>query len=88
MFLLTRILGLAVAGALVGLTAASSVAHAGESTQNLGQVGHEPIPTTVGQTDLNSPQMGECHLLRRAISRRTCQARLWRGVHIDTAENQ
>ena len=29
-----------------------------------------------------------CHPLKRAISRRACQTRLWRGVHIDTAENK
>ena len=84
MFPLTRILTLAVAGAVVALTAASSPARAEESAQGR----HQPILTTVGQADLNPRQMGECSLQRRAISRRACQARLWRGVHIDTAENK
>jgi hypothetical protein len=86
MFPLTRFLSLAAAGALVALTAASSPARADESAQNLAR-SHKPILTTVGQADLNPRQMGECSLQRRAISRRACQARLWRGVHIDTAEN-
>jgi hypothetical protein len=73
---LTRILSLVAAGALVALTAASIPVRSDDSTQNLGAVGpHEPILT-------------ECHPLKRAISRRACQARLWRGVHIDTAENK
>ena len=79
MFPLTRILTLAAAGALVALTAASSSARAEEAQ------GHQqPILTTVGQADLQI----ECHLQRRAISRRACQARLWREMHIDTAENK
>jgi hypothetical protein len=88
MFSLTRILNLAAAGAFIALSAASSPARAG-SAQNLGAVGpHEPILATVGQADLNPWQMGECRLQRRAISRRACQASLWRGAHIDTAENK
>ena len=84
MFPLNRILTLAAAGAFVALTAANSPARAEESAQGRPQ----PILTTVGQADLNPRQMGECHLQRRAISRRTCQARLWREMHIDTAENK
>jgi hypothetical protein len=83
-FPLTRILTLAVAVALVALTAASIPARAEESAPGR----HPPIPTTVGQADLNPRQMGECHLQRRAISRRACQARLWHEMDIDTAENQ
>lgn len=81
MFPLTRILTLAAAVTLAALTAASGPARAEESAQGR----HQPILTTVGQADL---QMGECHLQRRAISRRACQARLWREMHIDTAENK
>ena len=78
MFPLTRILTLAAAGALVALTAAS-VARAEEAR------GHQqPILATVGQADLQI----ECHLKRRAISRRDCQARVWREMNIDTAENK
>jgi len=46
---LTRNLSLAVAGALIALTAVGPPARADELTQNLGPVGpHEPILTTVG----------------------------------------
>jgi hypothetical protein len=73
---LTRILSLVAAGALVAFTSGSIPARSDDSAQNLGAVGpHEPSAT-------------ECHLLRRAMSRRACQARLWRGLHIDTAENE
>jgi hypothetical protein len=84
MFPLTRILTLAAATALVALTAASISASGEESAE----VRHPPIPTKVGQADLNPQQMDECHLQRRAISRRACQARLWREMHIDTAVKQ
>jgi hypothetical protein len=40
-------------------------------------------PKTWEQLALTSP-----YLLRRAISRRACQARLSRELHIDTAENK
>jgi hypothetical protein len=84
MFPLTRILSLAAAGALVALTAACSPAHADDLAQNPGPVGtHEPI-----LAEQNPGEIGECHLHRRAISRHACQARLWRGLHIDTAENK
>jgi hypothetical protein len=75
MLSLTRILGLAVAAALVALTAASITA--------LAPVGpHERI-----LLDLNR-QIGECQLHRRAISRRACLARVGDEVRIDTAENR
>jgi hypothetical protein len=76
MFPITRFLGLAAVGVLVALTAASP-ARADGSTQN-----------TVGQADLNPQERSECRLHRRAISRHACQARLLRGVLIDTAENK
>jgi hypothetical protein len=77
MFPLTRILTLAAAVALVGLTAASARAE-----------DHQPIAATAAQADLNPPQIGDCHLQRRAISRRACQARLGDELPIDTAENK
>jgi hypothetical protein len=80
MFSLTRVITVTAAGALVALTAASS-ARAEDSAQGP----HQPILTTVGQADL---KLGECHLRRRAISRRACQARLRDELHIDTAENK
>jgi hypothetical protein len=76
MFPLTRILTLAAAGALVALTAASA-----------GAEDRQPPPTTAAQADVNLPQIEDCHLQRRAISRRACQARLWHEMHIDIAEN-
>ena len=80
MYPFTRILTLAAAVALVGLIGASIPSLAEESATQR----HTP---TVDQADLNFQQAGECHLLRRAISRRACQARLWREMEIDTAEN-
>jgi hypothetical protein len=76
MFPLTRILSLTAAGALVALTAASIPARAGELTQNLGQVAP------------HAPTLTDCRLLKRAISRRACQARLWHKMQVDTAENK
>ena len=82
---LNRILTLTAAGALVALTAASSPARAEDSAQGR----HQPILTAVGQADV---QMVECHLQRRAISRRACQARLGDKLHdrshVDTADNK
>ena len=72
---ITHILGLSVAVALVTSAATSTPALAEESTQN-----------AVGQTDENAGEMGKCHLQRRAISRHACQAKLSRGLPIDTAE--
>jgi hypothetical protein len=77
MFSITRILGLAVAVALVTFTVTSTPARAEEPTQH-----------AVGQTDENAREMGECHLQSRAISRHVCQANLSRGLPIDTAENR
>ena len=76
MFTLTRILSLAAAGALLALTAASIPASADHSAANLEQVvPHDPI-------------LAECHLLKRAISRRPCQVRLRREEYIDIAPEQ
>ena len=77
MFPLTRILTLAAAVALVGLTAASACAE-----------DQQPIDTTAAQADLNPPQIGDCHLQRRAISRRACQARLGNELPSDPTENK
>lgn len=71
---LTRILGLAAAGALVALTAASIPARADEATQNRG-----PVRSF-------ESSFSECQLLKRTISRRACQARVWHAMQIDTAE--
>jgi hypothetical protein len=77
MFRLTRVPALAVAGALVALTAASARAE-----------DHKSIPATAAQAELHTPLIGDCHLQRRAISRRACLASLWREINIDTAENK
>jgi len=73
---LTRILGLIAAGALVAVTAANFPARSGESGQG---------PAAVG---VHAPSLTECRLLKRAISRRACQARLWREAPVETAENK
>jgi hypothetical protein len=82
MFTRTRLLTLAAALAVLAITAGRGPALA----QNLGGP-HQPTLTTTGQADLNLRQMGECHLYRRAISRRACQDRRWEKVPSDTAEN-
>ena len=72
----TRIIGLAAAGALIAFTAVGTPAHADESSKSAG---------------LAAPQASvftDCQVLRRAISRRACQARLWREEQVDTAENK
>ena len=74
MFSLTRILGLVAAGALVAVIAANIPALSGESGQRQAAVG------------LHAPSLTECRLLKRAISRRACQARLWREAPDETAE--
>ena len=76
MFSLTRILGLVAAGALVAVIAANIPALSGESGQRQAAVG------------LHAPSLTECRLLKRAISRRACQARLWRDAPVETAENK
>ena len=76
MFPLTRILTLAAVGALVALTAANASAE-----------DRQLPPTTAARADVNLPLTDDCHLQRRAISRRACHALLWREMHVDTAEN-
>jgi hypothetical protein len=73
---LTRIIGLAAAGALIAFTAVGTPAHAGESRQSA----RSAPPQASVFTD--------CQLLRRAISRRACQARLRWEEQVDTAENK
>ena len=75
MFSITRILGLALSVVLVTAAATHTPARAEEPTQNV-----------VGPTNENAREMDECHLHRRAISRHACQAKLSRGLPIDTAE--
>jgi hypothetical protein len=70
-----RIIGLAVAAPL-SLLPAGTPAHADESSQSAGSA----LPQASVFTD--------CQVLRRAISRRACQARLWRDEQVDTAENK
>ena len=77
MFPLTRTLSLAAAAALVVLTTFSVPAHAGVAA-----VGSDRA------TSFHGSDNGNCALLKRAISRRACQARLQRELHIDTAENK
>jgi hypothetical protein len=82
MFLLTRIPSLVAAGALAVLVGTSSPARAEEPAQNLASVGtHGTV-----FADQNSGQIGKCRSLRRAISRRTCQAGLWRSARVHTAK--
>jgi len=76
MFPLTRILILVAAGALVAITAANIPARSGESRQG---------PAAIG---LHAHSLTECRPLKRAISRRACQARLWREAPVETAENK
>ena len=76
MFPLTRILGLVAAGALVAVIAANIPARSGESGQGQAAIG------------LHAPSLTECHLFKRAISRRACQARLWREAPVETADNK
>ena len=72
----TRIIGLAAAGALIAFTAVGTPAHADESSQSAGSAPPQASVFT------------DCQVLRRAISRRACQARLWPEERVDTAENR
>jgi hypothetical protein len=76
MFPLTRPLSLAAAAALAVLTAFSVPTHAGEAA-----AGSDRATSFDGSDNA-------CALLKRAISRRACQARLEHGAPIDTAENK
>ena len=71
-----RIIGLAVAAPLSLLPAVGTPAHADESSKSAGSA----LP--------QAPVFTDCQVLRRAISRRACQARLWREEQVDTAENK
>ena len=71
----THILGLAGVGALIAITTFGTPARAGETSQSA----RSAPPQASVFTD--------CKLLRRAISRRACQARLSREQHVDTAED-
>ena len=72
----TRIIGLAAAGALITFTTVGTPADADESSQSAGSAPPQASVFT------------DCHVLRRAISRRACQARLWPEERVDTAENR
>ena len=72
---LTRILSLAAACALVVLTA-STPARAGEFAQKQASVG------------THTPQVTQCGMLKRAISRRACVARLEQETPVKTAQNK
>ena len=72
---LTRILSLTAACTLVVLTA-STPASAGELAQKQASVG------------THTPQVTQCGLLKRAISRRACVARLEQDTPVKTAQNK
>lgn len=72
---LSRILSLTAACALVALTAATP-ARAGEFAQKQASVG------------THTPGVTQCSMLKRAISRRACHARLWQEMHVKTAQNR
>jgi hypothetical protein len=72
---LTRILILPVVGALAALTAAGNAAHVDAASQHLESVAADDA-SLVGQNGLSDPQLDECHLLKRAIARHACRARL------------
>ena len=77
MFPLTRPLSLAAAAAVAILIMFSVPAHAGEAAS-----GSERA------TLIHMSDSGQCALLKRAISRRACLARLGSGGRIDTAQNK
>jgi hypothetical protein len=77
MFPLTRPTILAAAASLVVLTTFSVPAHTGEAAADSNRA-----------TSLSASDSGNCASLKRAISRRACLARLWRDMHVDTAENR
>ena len=72
---LTRILSLTAACALVVLTAATP-ARAGEFAQKQASVG------------THTPQVTQCGMLKRAISRSACVARLEQDTPVKTAQNK
>ena len=72
---LTRILSLTAACALVVLTAATP-AHAGEFAQKQASV------------RTHTPGVTQCSMLKRAISRHACVARLEQDAPVKTAQNK
>lgn len=74
MVTLTRILSLTAACALVVLTAAP--ASAGELAQKQASVG------------THTPGVTQCGMLKRAISRHACVARLEQDTPVKTAQNK
>jgi hypothetical protein len=72
---LTRILSLTAACALIVLTAATP-ARAGELARKQASVG------------THTPGVTQCSMLKRAISRRACQARLEQDTPVKTAQNK
>lgn len=72
---LTRILSLAAACAFIALAAAAP-ARAGELAKKQASVGTNTLRVT------------QCGLLKRAISRRACQARLEQDTPVKTAQNK
>jgi hypothetical protein len=82
MFPLTRILSLIAACVLIALAAAIIPARAEDSAQGRG-----PRPA-LRVDQVAQQQIGQCHSLRRAISRRACLAQLRPSENLDVAENQ
>jgi hypothetical protein len=72
---LTRISSLTAACALVVLTA-TVPAGAGELAQKQAAIG------------THTPQATQCSMLKRAIARRACQARLEQEAPVKTAQNK
>ena len=73
MFTLTRILSLAATYALLALTTASIPVRAECTAQDQGPV--DPYASILTEQDTQQ-QMGECTLLKGAISRRACLAQV------------
>ena len=71
-----RIVTFAAASILAVLTTASLPSHAKDPAQS---------PSTVSR---HAYTFADCHALKRAISRRTCQARLMREMEVDTAQKK
>jgi hypothetical protein len=69
-------LGLAGVGALIACTTFGTPARAEDANQRAGSAPPQASVFT------------DCQLLRRAISRRACHARLWGEEQVDTAENK
>jgi hypothetical protein len=73
---LTHIRRLAAACAFVVLATVAIPAHTGELAQKQAAVG------------THTPQATQCSMLRRAIARRACQARLEQETPVKTAQNK